>query len=152
MRGFLTLRAAAASRLRIVAVTTKPDSTTSPGDSRSCNVNTWSPHLPLLPHWQPPCLPLRSSANPNLSGNCYKVRLLLHWLGLKYTNIPVDFHPGREHQSPEFIDNVNPLGQLPVLRDGDFLLRDAQAILVYLASQYDPSGQSKNLNKIFYYN
>ena len=76
-----------------------------------------------------------------LSGNCYKVRLLLHWLELEYTNIPVDFHPGREHQSPEFIDNVNPLGQLPVLRDGDFLLRDAQAILVYLASQYDQNGQ-----------
>jgi len=72
-----------------------------------------------------------------LSGNCYKVRLLLHWLGLEYTRIPVDFHPGREHQSPAFLDMVNPLGQLPVLQDGDFRLRDAQAILVYLASQYD---------------
>lgn len=76
-----------------------------------------------------------------LSGNCYKVRLLLHWLGLEYSRIPVDFHPGREHQSREFIDNINRLGQIPVLRDGDFLLRDAQAILVYLASQYDPAGQ-----------
>ena len=76
-----------------------------------------------------------------LSGNCYKVRLLLHWLGLEYQRIPVDFHPGREHRSAEFMANINPLGQLPVLRDGDFLLRDAQAILVYLASHYDGSGQ-----------
>ena len=76
-----------------------------------------------------------------LSGNCYKVRLLLHWLGLEYQRIPVDFHPGREHWSAEFMANINPRGQLPVLRDGDFLLPDAQAILVYVASQYDGSGQ-----------
>ena len=75
-----------------------------------------------------------------LSGNCYKVRLLLHWLGLAYTRIPVDFHPGRAHRSPAFIDHVNPRGQLPVLQDGDFLLPDAQAILVYLASRHDPNG------------
>ncbi|MEO6625473.1 MAG: glutathione S-transferase family protein [Burkholderiaceae bacterium] len=76
-----------------------------------------------------------------LSGNCYKARLLLHWLGLEYTRIPVDFHPGREHRSAPFMASINPLGQLPVLRDGDFLLPDAQAILVYLASQYDTSDQ-----------
>jgi glutathione S-transferase len=72
-----------------------------------------------------------------LSGNCYKVRLLLHWLGLPHTRIPVDFHPGRAHKSVWFIDEVDPQGQLPVLQDGDFRLRDAQAILVYLASRYD---------------
>ena len=75
-----------------------------------------------------------------LSGNCYKVRLLLHWLGLAHTRIPVDFHPGRAHRSADFIDQVNPQGQLPVLQDGDFRLRDAQAILVYLASRYDTHG------------
>jgi len=75
-----------------------------------------------------------------LSGNCYKVRLLLHWLGLAHTRIPVDFHPGRAHKSAWFIDQVNAQGQLPVLQDGDFRLRDAQAILVYLASRYDTRG------------
>ncbi len=34
-----------------------------------------------------------------LSGNCYKLRLLLHWLGLEVTRIAVDFHPGRAHKS-----------------------------------------------------
>ena len=76
-----------------------------------------------------------------LSGNCYKVRLLLNWLGLGYTRIPVDFHPGRAHRSAHFIDHVNARGQLPVLQDGAFLLPDAQAILVYLASRYDPRGR-----------
>lgn len=75
-----------------------------------------------------------------LSGNCYKLRLLLHWLGLQYQRIVVNFHPGREHRSPAFLRDINPLGQLPVLADGDFLLRDAQACLVYLASQYDRAG------------
>ncbi len=76
-----------------------------------------------------------------LSGNCYKLRLLLHWLGLAYARVPVDFHPGRAHQSASFLRDVNPLGQLPVIDDDGFLLRDAQACLVYLASRYDPGGQ-----------
>ena len=75
-----------------------------------------------------------------LSGNCYKLRLLLHWLVLPFERIPVNFHPGREHKSRDFLQNINPLGQLPVLADGDLLLRDAQACLVYLASRYDRTG------------
>lgn len=76
-----------------------------------------------------------------LSGNCYKVRLLLHLLGRPYERVAVNFHPGREHKSDRFLSEINPLGQLPVLEDEGFRLRDAQAILVYLASRYDTSGQ-----------
>jgi len=75
-----------------------------------------------------------------LSGNCYKVRLLLHILGLSYQTEDIEFFPSRQHKSEAFL-RVNPLGQLPALRDGDLLLRDAQAILVYLASRYDTSGR-----------
>ncbi|MGB6055374.1 MAG: glutathione S-transferase [Burkholderiaceae bacterium] len=73
-----------------------------------------------------------------LSGNCYKVRLLLNILGLPYQTEDVEFFPSRQHKSEAFL-RVNPLGQLPALRDGELLLRDAQAILVYLASRYDAS-------------
>ncbi|WP_028998329.1 glutathione S-transferase family protein [Azohydromonas australica] len=76
-----------------------------------------------------------------LSGNCYKVRLLLHLLRVPCDKVAVDFHPGRQHKSEWFLNEVNPLGQLPVLEDDGQLLRDAQAILVYLASRYDSSGQ-----------
>ncbi|WP_144006564.1 glutathione S-transferase family protein [Pelomonas sp. KK5] len=75
-----------------------------------------------------------------LSGNSYKVRLLLHMLGTSYERVAVNFFPGREHKSDRFLAEVNPLGQIPVLEDGDFKLRDAQAILVYLASMYDSGG------------
>ncbi len=74
-----------------------------------------------------------------LSGNCYKLRLLMSFLGIGYKTVPVDFYPGREHKSEWFL-RLNPLGQLPVLDDDGLVLRDAQAILVYLASKYDPSG------------
>jgi glutathione S-transferase len=65
------------------------------------------------------------------SGNCYKVRLLLSLLGLPYEGIGVDL-PGGEHKKPAYLA-INPLGQVPVLADGGLLLRDSQAILVYLA-------------------
>ena len=55
-----------------------------------------------------------------LSGNCYKIRLLLSLLDQPFETIPIDFHPGREHKQPEFL-RINPLGQLPVIRDGDLV-------------------------------
>jgi glutathione S-transferase len=51
-----------------------------------------------------------------LSGNCYKVRLLLHWLGLTCTRIPVDFHPGRAHRSAEFIHTSTRAASCPCWR------------------------------------
>ena len=73
-----------------------------------------------------------------LSGSCYKVRLLLAFLGVDYERVPVDFHPGRQHKSTAYLA-LNPLGQIPILQDGDTVLRDAQAILAHLANAYDPS-------------
>jgi glutathione S-transferase len=69
--------------------------------------------------------------NLPLSGNCYKVRLLLSMLGVEYEKIPVDLVAG-ENQTPEF-KQLNPRGQLPVLSDGDTVIWDSMAILVYLA-------------------
>jgi glutathione S-transferase len=72
-----------------------------------------------------------------LSGSCYKVRLLLGILDLDHETVPIDFYPGLEHKKPAFLE-LNPLGQLPVLEDGDLVLRDAQAIMMYLATKHDP--------------
>jgi glutathione S-transferase len=44
-----------------------------------------------------------------LSGNCFKVRQMLAWLGVAHETVPVDFYPGREHKSAAFLANVNPL-------------------------------------------
>jgi len=48
------------------------------------------------------------------SGNSYKVRLLLSYLGLKYTHIPIDIHAG-ETQTAEYLA-MNPAGQIPLLQ------------------------------------
>lgn len=78
--------------------------------------------------------------NYELSVNCYKQRLIMAILGVEYESIWVDFYPGWEHKSPEFL-KINPLGHIPVIIDDGFMLRDAHAILIYLARKYDPSGQ-----------
>ncbi len=75
-----------------------------------------------------------------LSGNCYKLRLFMNILDVEYEPVAIDFYPGKEHKSEWFL-KINPLGQLPVLNDDGFVLRDAQAILVYLASKFDRSGK-----------
>jgi len=81
-----------------------------------------------------------------LSGNCYKVRLLCALLGLELEIVPVDFMAGAHKQSP--LIEMNPFGEIPVFEDGDVVLRDSQAILVYLARKHggdrwlptDPAG------------
>ncbi|MEM8705803.1 MAG: glutathione S-transferase N-terminal domain-containing protein [Actinomycetota bacterium] len=74
-----------------------------------------------------------------LSANCYKVRLLLSLLDLDHETVAVDFHPGREHKGAAFRE-LNPMGHIPVLVDDGFVMRDAHAILVYLAARYDATG------------
>lgn len=72
-----------------------------------------------------------------VSGNCYKIRLLLDLLDLSYQAKSVNIAEG-ELRTPAFL-SLNPFGLIPVLVDGDVTLRDSQAILVYLASRYGGS-------------
>ena len=74
--------------------------------------------------------------NDELSGNCYKLRLFMALLQVPFERVPVNFYPNREHKD-EALLRLNPFGQLPVIDDDGYLLRDAQAILVYLAARYD---------------
>lgn len=69
-----------------------------------------------------------------LSGNSYKVKLMLALLSLDYEWIKVDLLAGA-HKQPDFLA-LNPFGQVPLLVDGTTVIADAQAILVYLARQY----------------
>ena len=66
------------------------------------------------------------------SGNTYRVRLMLAVLGLHAEFIEADH---ALLQSADF-RRLNPLGEAPVLVDGSTILRDSQAILVYLARAY----------------
>ena len=70
-----------------------------------------------------------------LSGHAHRVRLLLSILNLPYTKVTVNMIEG-EHKTESFL-KLNPLGQVPVLKDDDLVLRDSTAMLVYLATKYD---------------
>ncbi len=67
-----------------------------------------------------------------LSASCYKVRLMAALLGVRLDHVAVDFHPGREHRGLAF-RALNPAGTIPVLVDGDLVLTESTAMLVYLA-------------------
>lgn len=69
-----------------------------------------------------------------LSGNSHKARLMLSLLGLQYQSHVVN-GAAREQKTEAFLA-LNPFGQVPVLKDGDVVVRDSQAILVYLARAY----------------
>lgn len=71
-----------------------------------------------------------------ISGHCHRVELFLSLLGLPFESIDVDLAQ-KQHKSADFLA-MNPLGQIPVLRDGDLTLADSNAILVYLEARHAP--------------
>ena len=80
-----------------------------------------------------PTQPIRLYRHP-VSGHSHRVELLLSLLGLPFESIDVDLIAGA-HKQPDFLAR-NPVGQVPVIEDGDVTLSDSNAILVYLATRY----------------
>lgn len=72
-----------------------------------------------------------------LSGHAHRVRLFASLAGIAHEVIDVDL-PGGAHKQAPFLA-LNPAGQVPVIEDGDDVISDANAILVYLARKYAPS-------------
>lgn len=68
------------------------------------------------------------------SGHGHRVELLLSMLDLPY----VVSHAPAEVRQTEAFRRLNPLGQIPVLEDGDLVLCDSNAILVHLAKTHAP--------------
>ena len=77
------------------------------------------------------------------SGNAYKVALMLTLVGAKWSPIFVDFFKG-ETRTPEYRTNVNEMGEVPVLVDGERKLSQSGAILNLLMErfgQFGPRGE-----------
>lgn len=68
------------------------------------------------------------------SGHAHRIRLFLSILGLEYEKVPLDMTAG-EHKAPDY-RKLNPLGQIPTFVDGDVVVNDSTAALVYLAKKY----------------
>lgn len=78
-----------------------------------------------------------------LSPDAYKVRLIAALAGVKLDLRAVDVHPGREHES-EPLRALNPAGSIPILIDGDLILTESAAMLVYLARLGAPAWLGEN--------
>jgi len=74
-----------------------------------------------------------------LSGHTHRVQLFLGLLGIPYEFVAVDLAHGA-NRTPDFLA-MSPFGEIPVLEDGEIVLADSSAILVYLALQYDAGGR-----------
>src|SRR6186713_2954445 len=67
-----------------------------------------------------------------------RVRWTLQELGVDFEPIRVNLLAG-EHRRPEFL-KINPAGKLPVLVDGDLVLTESVAIVLYLGEKYADKG------------
>jgi glutathione S-transferase len=62
----------------------------------------------------------------------------LRELDAEFEFVPVNLMAG-EHRRPEFL-SLNPAGKVPVLVDGDLVLTESAAIVMYLAEKYPGKG------------
>jgi glutathione S-transferase len=71
-----------------------------------------------------------------LSGHAHRAQLMLSLLGVPHELVDVDLAGGAQ-RTPAFLA-LNPLGQVPVIQDGETVVADSNAILIYLALTRDP--------------
>lgn len=71
-----------------------------------------------------------------------RVRWTLQELAVEFEAVTVNMLAG-EHRSPAFL-KVNPAGKLPALVDGDLVLTESVAIVLYLAEKYRDKGLLPN--------
>lgn len=69
-----------------------------------------------------------------LSGHAHRVRLFLSLVGINAEFEDIDLASGK-HKSEDFI-KLNSFGQIPVLIDGDTVISDSIAIMIYVAKKY----------------
>jgi glutathione S-transferase len=70
------------------------------------------------------------------SGNSWKVRILLEQLEVPYEKVLVDLLKW-EHKQPDFMRDLNPRGQVPVLEDDGRRFWDSAACMIYLARKME---------------
>jgi len=91
------------------------------------------------------------------SSNSWRVAIQLHEKGLKPTHTAINLFKG-EQKSPEFL-KVNPRGQVPAWVDGDIVVVESLAIMMYLEHRHpkhplipsSPKDYATFLTRLFQY-
>lgn len=73
------------------------------------------------------------------SGNAFKVAFMLRALGEPFEAVHVDFFKGIS-TDPAWRDELNEMGEVPILEDGALRLTQSGAILTYLAKKHGRFG------------
>ena len=82
------------------------------------------------------------------SGNSYRAALMLNLIGADWEPVFVDFFKGGETRTPKYREEVNEMGEAPVLVHGKKKLSQSGVILTYLAEKsgkFLPHGPDEQL-------
>jgi len=83
------------------------------------------------------------------SGNAYRAALMLNLIGADWEPIWVDFFSGGATRKPDYRENINEMGEVPVLvHGGRKPLTQSGVILTYLADltgKFKPEGEDEKL-------
>ena len=85
------------------------------------------------------------------SGNAYRAALMLNLIGAEWEPIWVDFFAGGATRKPDYRDNVNEMGEVPVLVHGKKKLTQSGVILTYLSDftgKFKPQGEDGRLEAL----
>jgi glutathione S-transferase len=85
------------------------------------------------------------------SGNCYRAALMLNLIGADWEPTWVDFFGAGVQRTPEFREEINEMGEAPVLAHGKKKLSQSGVILTYLArrsGKYLPQGEDEELEAL----
>ena len=85
------------------------------------------------------------------SGNSYRAALMLNLVGADWEPIWVDFFKAGIQRTPQFRDEINEMGEAPVLVHGNKRLSQSGVILTYLADrtgQYKPRSEDERLEAL----
>jgi glutathione S-transferase len=85
------------------------------------------------------------------SGNAYRVALMLNLIGADWEPIFVDFFGAGVQRTPQYRDNVNEMGEVPVLVHGTKKLTQSGVCLTYLADhsgQFCPTNEDERLEAL----
>jgi glutathione S-transferase len=85
------------------------------------------------------------------SGNAYRCALMLNLIGADWKSIFVDFFAKGEQRTPAYRENINEMGEAPVLVHGGKKLSQSGVILTYLArksGKFQPEGEDEELEAL----
>jgi glutathione S-transferase len=85
------------------------------------------------------------------SGNAYRAALMLNLIGADWEPVWIDFFAGGATRKPEYREQVNEMGEVPVLVHGGKKLTQSGVILTYLANhsgKFKPQCEDEELESL----